>query len=416
VKRLLGFTAFSLCVLLPSCDDAHGPPDLLSGSVEYTVSGGFRGGVHTKMTVDPAGHVTLHSSYPELEDDLTTGEQAELERYFADIWSQPDTLRGGCMDDFNYEIRWTDSRGKKIVLVDGCALNPPNGVKPWPTLTGIVQVLGNLAARILEQKAPWRGIEGTFGIDKLNYGLDEPIRFSYRLKNPTSQERSLPFHHADQFWFSVDKENFPGFHYSYPMRAFYPWAFPDSSSPSSIVLVPGQEEELVYVWDHSVLDVSGKPDTLDVGSYHLRMGLLTGDLNTQEIHFDLYDRRLPIKGDIIPDLTGSDGTSATYVFQLMVTNWTQSSVTLHFRNSQRIAVELWDLDFDPPKTIIYQTMISQTSDSQNLTLAPQEKVVFTEAVQKANMGPWYIWTLAKVRLLSTDFDFSREGQLQIFHR
>ena len=413
MKRLLLQSVFFFSVLFASCDDANGPSRSFSGTIEYELSGGFAGGIRTSLTVDPLGHVVLHSSYPPLEDNLTISEQAALESYFADIWTQPDTLRGGCADDVTHLIQWTDTKGTKTVVVDGCALNLHTGNPPWPTLSGIVRTLGSIADRIYERKAPWRGIEGIFNIDKVSYGLDEPIRLSYRLKNPTAQERRLLFHHADHFWFSVDRYNFPGFHYFYPMRAFYPWAFPDSSSPSILALNPGEEKELAYTWDHSVVDFNGKSDVLNAGNYHVRMGMLAGDFTAQDFDFDLYDKSLPIKGDIVPDWQGGSRSSTTYTFQLTATNWTQSAVTLHFRNGQRIAVELWDLDVNPPTTVIYRTEISSDNDPQTLVLAAGAKVVFAETVEKVKMGPSYIWTLAKVRLLCTDFEFTREGQLEI---
>ncbi|MGA9120860.1 MAG: hypothetical protein WB699_15955, partial [Bacteroidota bacterium] len=290
------------------------------------------------------------------------------------------------------------------------------GGVPYPVVSGIVQTLESVAARIKEQEAPWRGMEANFMIDASSYGLDEPIRLNYTLTNRTSFTRSLSFPHSKQFWFTVDKANFPAFHYSYPMEAFSPWSFPDSSSPTTRVLLAGEEKNLVYIWDHSLIDSRGVPDTLGVGSYHLRMGLLAGDFAVRDFDFDVYDKQIPIKGEISPDFAGADASSMTYTIQLKVTNWTQSSLTLNFGNSQRLAVELWDLDINPPTALIYSTEILPATNPQTLVLAPLETVVIADTVQKAAMKPGYFWTLAQVRLLCTNFPFDREGQLQIFRQ
>ena len=412
-RTLLSLALWS-SLLVPSCDTGQGPSETAAGSIEYILSGGFGGGVRTRLTIDQGGHVTLHSSYPPLEDNLKPDEHLQLMSYFADIWRLPDTIPGGCIDDFGFSIRWTDNRGTKTVRIDGCALNPTNGSHPFPTLESIFQILNNLADRVHEQKSPWKGITVVFSIDKNSYRLDEPVRFSYLLKNPTAQDRSLFFRHADQFWFSVSKSIDPGFDYTYPSSSVHLEYSTDTSSPSSSVLRPGEEKELVYLWDHSFTRTGGTSGTLSPGYYHVRMGLLAGDPIVQDLSFDVYDPQIPVKGEIIPDWTGSDGSSGRYTFQLQVTNWTQSSITLHFRNHQRIAVELWDLNFSPPTSVIYRTPLSAVIDEQSRTIAPQDSVVFSETVVKADITPSYFWTLAKIKLLCTDFEFTAEGQLQIF--
>ena len=408
--------ALSIAVLVPSCDTIQGPPETAAGSIEYTLSGGFAGGMHTSLTIDPAGHATLLSSYPPIEDNLKADEQLPLMRYFADIWKQPDTIAGGCIDDFGILIRWTDNRGTKTVRADGCGLNPSNGTHPFPTLEEIVRILNNVAIRIREQKSPWKGVTTSFTVDKASYGLDEPVRFSYKLKNPTTQERSLLFRHADQFWFSITNNSVPRFYYLYPSNAYSLRNSTDTSSPSSIVLQPGEEEELVYIWDRSFTQPNGSSGKIGAGYYHARMGLLGGDLPTQDLEFDIYDPRIPVKGKILPDWAGIDATSEHYTFHLQVTNWTRTSVILHFRNSQRIAIELWDLDVDPPTRVIYRTSISTIHDEQGQTLAPGETVVYSEAVTKSDIAPSYFWTLAKAKLLCTDFELSADAELQIFRQ
>ncbi len=138
----------SLSSLILSCDDGHGPGKGLSGSIEYTVSGGWAGGIHTKLSIDRAAHVVLQSTSPPLKGDLPESEQAKLENLFVDIWNHPDTIFFGCVDVPTFEIKWTDIRGTKTVVVDGCSLYPPGGETKYPVLSEIVDVLAAVAVRI----------------------------------------------------------------------------------------------------------------------------------------------------------------------------------------------------------------------------------------------------------------------------
>ncbi len=418
MKRGWTVVVFILMALLPSCRTDKtpvGPVGIGQQNLEYTVAGGFAGGIHTRMSIGSGGDVILRNVDPPIQGTLTPEEQGALAQLSQEIWNQPDTLRGGCVDDFNFLIQWVDARGTKTISTDGCSLMGSRGAQ-YPVLTGLIQLLDGIASRVYQLDAPWRGIVASFTIDDSSYSLDDPITLTCTLRNPTSLTRSLFFPHAANFWFTVSQENVPGFSYSSPPSAWYPWTFPDSSPPSSVVLNPGEQKVLAFAWDHSVVNSAGVSGTLAVGTFHVQMGLLSGDFAVQNFVCDVYDKNIPIKGSIIPDYTDADPSSLTYTFQLRITNWTSSAMTLHFPNGQRIAVEVWDLNVDPPTTIIYATTILPPSTPETLTLAPHESVVLSETVNKVTMKPWYMWVLAKVRLLNTDFSFECDGQLQIFHQ
>ena len=411
---LAGLLALWSCTDQPSTAPDNNIGNIVVGAVEYTMSGGFVGGIHTRLSIDPLGHVVLLSTNPPMEGTLTTAEKFALAGYGMKIWGQPDSLYGGCADDFTFVIVWRDGMGTKRIRADGCALSLYSGAKPYPVLNGLIALLDSIASRVFHEEAPWRGMQAAFAINDSSYDLDSPIVVSCTLTNPTDKPRRLYFLHASQLWFSVSKENFSGFYYSYPQSAAEPWAYPDNTEPSTITLNPGEQRVLTYSWDHTFITSKGIPDTLGVGTYHLRLGLLAGDFAIRDFTFDVYDSKIPLKGDIIPDYAGGDASSSRYSFQLRATNWTSSAVTLHFISSQRLAVELWDLDFDPPRTIVYTSPIQPPSTSETQVIAPGESVVYLAVVDKSSIAPGYFWSLAKVRLLCTDFSFEREGQLQIF--
>ncbi len=414
-QRISALSAIVLALVFFACRDepsVNSPSEggVFGASIEFTVSGGFVGGVHTQMTVASTGAVTLHTVTPQITGSLTSAEQAGLAGLATGFWSQPDTLRGGCMDDFTFDIRWSDIRGTKTVIVDGCSLMPSRPVQ-YPVLVGLVQLLDSIAARVYREGKPWRGMTADFSIDDSSYAIDRPIQISCLMTNPTSGVRTLSFDHTEQLWFAVTKDNTPGFHFSYPPGG----AAPGTTPPSVITLEAGEHDTVMYLWDHTVTDSKGNRSALSAGTYHLQMGLLAGDFGARSFAFDVYDRSIPVKGDIVPDYQGASSTSATYTFQLRITNWTTTPVSLQFPGSQRIAVEAWDLNFDPPTTMIYSTPILPASNPETVTLTAGESVVFSETVAKNAMQPWYLWVLAKIRVLSTNVTFSSEGQVQISH-
>jgi hypothetical protein len=115
------------------------------------------GGVHRAMTIDSNGSVTLSTYDPPIRGSLTSAEQTQLSSFADFFWVQPDTLRGGCMDDFTYVIAWTGTRGTKVVSVDGCVLMHISGPR-YPILEGVVALLDTIAARVHREGTAWRGV------------------------------------------------------------------------------------------------------------------------------------------------------------------------------------------------------------------------------------------------------------------
>jgi len=414
MRKRIDILPLVLAASLFSCRESQsvdGPGnDLTIGSysLEYVKSGGFTGGIHVRMTVSSTGDVVLTSASPTIAGALTASEQSRLATLGSEIWSQPDTLRGGCIDDFHFLIQWTDPRGTKTISADGCSLTLNNGTD-HAAILGLVQILDSIASRVFQEGATWRGMEAFFSIDDSSYALGHPITLKYALTNPTARVRSIFFPHAEQYWFTVSKDNFPSFYYTVPSFASYP----DSTPMSSIVLAPGQEKDLVYAWDQSVIDSKGIPGTLGVGSYRIQMGLLAGDFGAQYAAFDVYDASIPIKGRIVPDYADEYSTSSQYTFQLEVTNWTSTPITLHFPGSQKIALEVWDLNSDPPTTLLYNSPVVESGPAEALTLPSHATFSFTETVNKHSMNLLSYWVLAKMHLLASDFAFECDGQLAI---
>jgi len=402
------FIVLSFIVLpLSSCDLSEQPQSNEIPTIIYTVSGGFWGGLHTKLVVNSAGEATLESTYPPLILQLSDDEHADLLSCFNGFEYLPENFNNPCFDGYIYAIEQKQPDYSKQVIIDGCTLETDSSAMVTKIKT-IVIALNTLATKIYDTQVPWKGLIADFTIDSDFYNVGDPITLQYRISNPTSEERTIYFRHQNQFWFALDKLNFPSFHYSYPNLGNS-----DSSTQSEIHFAAGETKEIVHVWDQQINSQNG--DTaLGVGYYNLHMNLYAGDLPTKSIWFEIIDKSIPISGVIIEDINGESNNSSTYKFMLSIRNWTTESVTLNFPSSERINVEVYDSDKPTPGPLIYSSPSVTDSLPSVITLFPGEIRTFIHEANKSDFVPWYLWTYVRIRLLSTNLKFICDGQLRIF--
>lgn len=400
---------FLLSLLMLCCDILNPPIPDEPATILYTVSGGIGGGIQKKVSISPAGVARLETTYPILELQLSDQDQKSLRETFSGFKFLPEDFPTQCIDDLFFTIERNGSDYSKRVSIGGCPLSDKKDTDPAvKKLNALVSILEKIAKNIYDTKAPWLGLTVEFAIDKEVYGLGEPMTLRYRISNPTTLERGIYFKHQSQLWFMLYKTNVPSFHYSFPNLLA-----PDSSSPSEIILQPGTTKELVYVWDQSIISSQGEKSALDVGSYRIVMNLLAGNFQYQAFGFEVVDKSVPIGGVIIPDWNGESSSSPTYTFTLWIRNWTSNSLTLHFPSTEKIFVELYDLDKPTAGPLLYQGPVKRDSTASEIVLGPGESRTFTHVAQKSEFSTWYMWTYAEIRLLCSDFTFSRDGQLRI---
>ena len=396
-------------LMFVSCETINSPQPIDKPSITYTVSGGFTGGLWTKLMISSTGIATLETTYPPLELQLSSAEHTLLLDRFANFRDLPGHFPNQCRDGLIFSIELKGDDYTKQIAIDECTLySQKNSNATVAKISALVQSLESLRTKVYELSAPWKGLTVDFSIDSDIYGLGEPIVLRYRISNPTSIPRALYFQHQSQFWFGLGRYNFPGFHYFYPVSEP-----PDSSDPSQILFDPGQVKEITSSFDQRIQAEEG--DTaLGIGYFKLYMNLFAGDFPTKEIWFEVLDRNEPLGGAMVPDLYGESRDSPTYTFALSIRNWTTSSVTLHFPSSQTIIVEVFDLDKPTPGPLIYSGPPIIDSITSTITIGPGEFKTFTHLASKSDFVPWYMWTYARIRLTCTDFEFVRDGQLRIF--
>lgn len=400
---------FMLSLLYSACDVVDPKHSVEMPSIKYTVSGGFTGGTHTELIISSNGTATLKSSYPPLDLQLSDADHASLVSSFSDFKNLPDNFPNQCIDGLVFCIELQANDYSKHVVIDECTLDSQkDSIAAVSKINSLIAALESLAGRIYQTKASWIGLTADFSIDAEVYGLGEPITLRYVISNATSSARAIYFRHQSQFWFGLDRYNVPSFHYMYPVLLLS-----DSSAPSEIVLSPGEKKEITYVWNQRV-QADGEDTAVGIGYYDLHMNLMAGELPIKVIWFEVLDRNVPIGGVITPDANGESSDSPSYTFALSVRNWTSAPVTLHFPSSQTIGVELYDLDKPTPGRLLYAGPKVTDSVASIVMLAPGEVRTFTHIASKSDFIPWYMWTYARIRLLCSDFTFTRDGQLRIF--
>ncbi len=386
-----------------SCDATEQNVIVEKPSITYEVSGGFFPGIKTKLIIASSGLAKLESTYPVIEYQLNEDEHSHLLSYFNNFDEFPDSFPNSCVDGIIFNIEFNRSDYSKKITIDQCIIVQKDSNSVIAKINSIIVTLDSLAQSIYVSSNSWKGLTTDFSIDSDIYGQGESIKMYYRITNSTAKERVLYFEHKNQFLFSLDRENFPSFHYSYPN------VHADSSLPTEIKLQPGETKVIVYNWDQKVAD-----SILEIGYYKLRMNLSAGIFPTEEIWFEVIDRNIPITGVIIPDFNSEASESPIYKFNLAIRNWSSKSIEIYFPANQRIRIELYDLGLSPPMTLVFLQPTEKDSTSSVDTLLQGETKVYSYEASKSDFSSWYMWTYAKIQLLCKDFEFSRDAQLRIF--
>ena len=404
-------------LLLGGCDLIGSDEDVLFGTrIEFVAAGGLGGGVLQKLTVSEEGLVISEIVRPPLQHQLSQREHQELLTVFNGFFDLKATYDDHvCDDDITYTITLRSGERSKTVSAAGCSLSDLGGGRRAPARLGrMVGTLSELGREVYEDEAPWLGLDVDFSIDSDTYGLGEPILLTYRITNPTDRERTLYFFDEVRTGFSVSKQGVPAFYYTYPPTPDY---HSEEQDLTPLVLGPGQEETLTYVWDQTVVDNEGNRIELGLGRYYLSMHLLnTSFFRTDEgIVFDVIDRSVPLAGHVNAYGPGEGSGSPDYTVELLVRNWTDAPVTLDFPHRERLYVKLYDLDGPVSETppLVYEGPVETEDEATSLLLQPGETRTFSHTISKTALNPSATWYRADVELLTSNMAFASSGQVRI---
>ncbi len=406
--QITGLIVFSIFLTFSnlSCNSPTGPQD--TPYITYIVSGGFTGGIHTKLVIDEYGAASLESEYPALKRQLTPEQYHSLLILFDDFEKLPDSAMIRCVDSFIYTVEYKVGSYTKIVSADNCALFDSTNFY-IEKFKSIVNQLNYLANQIYNEQASWIGLTAEYKIDKNIYKIGEQVKLTYILKNPTNKERTMYFKNQYKFQFLIYKTDYPLVYYTYPEDYET-----NTTNPDKITLAPGEEKTINYIWDKKIKDHENWIQA-PVGMYSISMSFVGGKVNGNYLFFDIIDPSIPIEGKVVPDYNGEGSYSKNYNFQLLVKNRMNSPVTLDFPNSQKISLQLYSNDIPSKRELLYESNLVIDNQSSQITIPAQGEETFSYVQNKdsLNLGDIY-WFYVKIKLLAQNLNFEKDAGISIY--
>lgn len=416
---------FNLLVLFPilllgGCDsfDPSSQNDASQPRIVLISSGGFGGGILDSLTISPEGLATNHLVTPPLHLQLSEKEQQRISNLFVGFFLLRESYgETRCEDDIKHIVTYRAEGKSKTVSAWGCQLYIEDELAPeLEQFRAIVDALRALDRRIYEEQAPWRGVEVTFSTDRTLYKKGEPITFQYHISNPTDEPRTLYFRYMSRYMIHVSGLARPTYVYEHPGRELK--ERPDGLD--SLLLRPGQKITLEYAWNQTVnLEALTEDDSprqrLAPGQYYVYMSLLdTGHHSPiQGFHFNVVDPDVPLAGHVVEDWRHAGQNADTYTFKLLLRNWTNHKVTLHFPKRQSLRVSLYDVNFSAPYQRFFTSTEEPAAVASSLTLPPGDSTIIERTFRKDDLNLPDDGVLAHVDLLAEGIDFVRRRSLRI---
>ncbi len=146
------FVLIILSISNLSCDSSTEP--LEPAVITYTVSGGYTGGIRTKLIIYQSGVTSLETEYPVLKQQLTQEEYNSLLQSFSGFNDIADSSLIECRDSFIYSIEYQIEKYSKTIHVDMCALNNSTNAE-IEKLKIIIGKLNNIAEKVKSINAPY---------------------------------------------------------------------------------------------------------------------------------------------------------------------------------------------------------------------------------------------------------------------
>jgi hypothetical protein len=273
-----------LLIFACSCKNSVQPLPLEPETIVYQRSGGYGGGIATKLKIQSDGLAILQSNYPPLHHQLSPAEHAWVFSLFQGYDTWKDEMDIICADDFLFTFQLTQGGKTTEVHSTGCSLErnqtDPNAAR----ILASIGSLESLANSIYQQEAPWIGLKAEFGLDKSVYRVSDTITMTFRLVNTTSIVRTLWFPTQSQTSFTIHNQANPALSYYLPCN-YWP---SDTANPSTIVVEPYRQSQIEYRWI-PVLTNSSTGETLKApaGYYAITMRFLAGDLGASTVFFEI---------------------------------------------------------------------------------------------------------------------------------
>ena len=228
----------------------------------------------------------LLSSYPNLELKLTDEEYSKIVEDFKGFSLVTNERKVLCFDSPIFTISIIESGITKEKTFDGCYIGNESTAKPKfrEILTTIVTSMEQIADSVYTKKAPWKGLEAEFSLNKEMYSVGEEIVAEYVIHNPTDIVREIWLEHNYPFSFRANPFDYEGdyFDFDYPSRRQI-----RESEPSKIILSPGETFTDTFSWDQT-FENNGETQ-IPESQYMIRLGLTIYDFGSTRTLINILD-------------------------------------------------------------------------------------------------------------------------------
>jgi len=275
-KNLPRYSLLAILSLLIvfSCDSLNQKP-ISYTNPEITFRSGGTWVSTTSLKVSANKKAILESTYPSLEMELTDEEYSRIVDSFFGFSIVEKDPKSICVDATSYRISISENGNKEERGFESCYLGDSSTAKTEvkELLLNIVLSLNQLADSIYQVKAPWRGLEAKFSLNKEVFSKGEPIEAEYTVHNPTDKVRELWFEHSYPYYFRANPFNFDGdnFYYVYPNRALT-----REDDPTKITLAPGEAVTNTFIWDQTFENNGG--EQVPISEYMIRLSVINTDI------------------------------------------------------------------------------------------------------------------------------------------
>ncbi|MCL5031078.1 MAG: hypothetical protein M1480_18895 [Bacteroidetes bacterium] len=259
------------CIFIVSCQSPVVPIEADNPTIIYEVSGGVMGD-YFKLIIDNTGLASYVSVYPVLQMQLPEEEFTNIKSYLKNFDNYQPSYLDSCIDDFRHKLTLQTNTRQKTVEFDGCSIDRNPNLEP---LKELVILFGKVRDSIYNEKAAWVGLTYQFSMDSTSYSQSDSINFFCKIINQTTKERIIYFKNKYRIQVAIHNDiTNPEISFRTPDNSI---SSSDTTSPSEIILEPGEVKTITYSWDQSFVNydmVSYK--SLPYGKYNATIYLQGG--------------------------------------------------------------------------------------------------------------------------------------------
>lgn len=410
MKRILIIVVVFIFTQL-SCQFFEGPEPEWGPSFRMVVTQGFSGAIIDTISVDSYGNFTRWNGIYGITVICRMARTSydSLLIYARGMDTMSRNYWGGCDDDGEFQMeRWQNST-HKIVSATGCSLSglgDPQHMAP-ASLRSLILFLRREGDLAFDALKPWKGVESSITLLNNRVLPGDSITLQLALINATPLQRNVPYYYLDA---RIEPDG-----YTNSRRGWWTFQFTPNEHDSSLFrFIPYERKLIPFVLGQTSSRFSSP---LIPGEYHLTVSSFP--LNAENLAtfmVQVVEQGSPLSGMICRPHFFFDGESRMVTLGLLVRNLQPAPLSLEFRNSQQIAVDIYTYSGDtvgaqPP---VYSGPTKLDGHPSTLLLQPGECDTLTYTTILDSLHIQEIRSTLRLRLLESSLSFDRTGSCGLY--